>query len=134
MLREISELESIGDSCYNLARTLKRHKNSQEEFNEKQLACIKRMFDLVEEAILKMNLLFSRPLAEVDINQSFNLENEINNFRGLVRTRNIEDVNNHTYSYTLGSMYMDLMNECEKLGDYVINVVEARAGIKFPES
>ncbi|MCF0179773.1 MAG: Na/Pi cotransporter family protein [Bacteroidales bacterium] len=134
MLREISELESIGDSCYNLARTLKRHKNSQEEFNEKQLACITRMFSLVEEAILKMNLLFSRPLAEVDINQSFNLENEINNFRGLVRTRNIEDVNNHTYSYTLGSMYMDLINECEKLGDYVINVVEARAGIKFPES
>ena len=134
MLREISELESIGDSCYNLARTLKRHKNSQEDLNEKQLACIKRMFDLVEEAIEKMNKLFSHSLAEVDINQSFNLENEINNFRELVRNRNIEDVNNHVYSYTLGSMYMDLINESEKLGDYVINVVEARAGIKFQEA
>ena len=134
MLREISELESIGDSCYNLARTLKRHKNSNEDFNEKQLSCIKRMFDLIDESLVKMNTLFTRPLAEVDVNKSFNLEQEINNFRDLVRNRNIEDVNNHDYSYTLGSMYMDIINESEKLGDYVINVVEARAGIKFQEA
>ena len=130
MLREISELESIGDSCYNLARTLNRRKNSNEEFNEKQISCLKRMFDLSNEALSKMNEMFSRPLAQIDANKSFNLETEINNFRDLLKTQNINDINNHVYNYSVGTMYMDLVNECEKLGDYVINVVEARTGKK----
>ena len=134
MLREISELESIGDSCYNLARTLNRRKNSNEEFNEKQISCLKRMFDLSNEALSKMNEMFSRPLAQIDANKSFNLETEINNFRDLLKTQNINDINNHVYNYSVGTMYMDLVNECEKLGDYVINVVEARTGVKQVEA
>ena len=130
MLREISELESIGDSCYNLARTLNRRKNSNEEFTEKQMSCLSRMFDLADTALGKMNVMFTRPLVQIDVNQSFNLENEINNFRDLIKTQNINDINNHVYNYSVGTMYMDLINECEKLGDYVINVVEARAGVK----
>lgn len=134
MLREISELESIGDSCYNLARTLNRRKNSNEEFNEKQISCLKRMFDLSNEALSKMNEMFNRPLAQIDANKSFNLETEINNFRDLLKTQNINDINNHVYNYSVGTMYMDLVNECEKLGDYVINVVEARTGVKQVEA
>ena len=130
MLREISELESIGDSCYNLARTLNRRKNSNDEFNEKQIACLRRMFDLSNQALGKMNEMFNKTLAQIDVNQSFNLETEINNFRDLLKTQNINDVNNHVYNYSVGTMYMDLVNECEKLGDYVINVVEARTGKK----
>lgn len=130
MLREISELESIGDSCYNLARTLNRRKNSNEVFTEKQVSCIRRMFDLSDKALTKMNEMFNRTLAQIDVNQSFNLETEINNFRDLLKTQNINDVNNHVYSYSVGTMYMDLINECEKLGDYVINVAEARTGKK----
>ena len=130
MLREISELESIGDSCYNLARTLNRRKNSNDEFNEKQIACLRRMFDLSNQALGKMNEMFNKTLAQIDVNQSFNLETEINNFRDLLKTQNINDVNSHVYNYSVGTMYMDLVNECEKLGDYVINVVEARTGKK----
>lgn len=130
MLREISELESIGDSCYNLARTLNRRKNSNDEFNEKQVACLRRMFDLSNQALGKMNEMFNKTLAQIDVNQSFNLETEINNFRDLLKTQNINDVNSHVYNYSVGTMYMDLVNECEKLGDYVINVVEARTGKK----
>jgi len=135
MLREISELESIGDSCYNLGRTLNRKKNNNgEEFNEKQYACLNRMCNLTDEALTKMNEMFNRPLAQIDVNKSFNIENEINNFRELLKTQNINDVNNHVYNYSVGTMYMDLINECEKLGDYVINVVEARTGIRQTEA
>ena len=134
MLREISELESIGDSCYNLARTLKRRKNGNEEFNDKQLSCIKRMMYLSNQSLTKMNEMFSLPLSQIDVNKSFNLENEINNYRDLLKTQNINDVNNHVYTYSVGTMYMDLVNECEKLGDYVINVVEARTGVKQQEA
>lgn len=130
MLREISELESIGDSCYNLARTLNRKKNSNEDFNEKQFSCLSRMFELADDALTKMNQMFVRQLAEINVHESFNIENQINNFRDLVKTQNINDVNNHVYNYSVGTMYMDLVNECEKLGDYVVNVVEARTGVK----
>jgi len=133
MMREISELESIGDACYNLARTLNRRKNQHEEFNVKQAANLSRIFDMTENALAAMNELFQRPLADnalSDATRSFNLENELNNYRNMLRSQNIEDVNNHVYTYSVGTLYMDLVNECEKLGDYVVNVVEARTGIR----
>ena len=130
MLREISELESIGDACYNLARVLNRRKNQSEEFTEKQIECIKKMFALTDQSLTQMNELFKRPLQEIDAHRSFNIENEINNYRDMIKIQNVNDVDNHVYSYSVGSMYMDLINECEKLGDYVVNVVEARTGTR----
>jgi putative Na+-dependent phosphate transporter len=65
-----------------------------------------------------------------DVNRSFNIENEINNYRNQLRSQNINDVNDHKYTYAIGTMYMDIIQECEKLGDYVVNVVEARMGVK----
>ena len=65
-----------------------------------------------------------------DANLSFNIENEINNYRNQLRNQNINDVNDHEYSYAIGTMYMDIVGECEKLGDYVINVIEARMGMR----
>ena len=67
---------------------------------------------------------------DVDDNRSFNIENEINNYRNQLKSQNINDVNNHAYTYAVGTIYMDIINECEKLGDYVVNVVEARMGTR----
>ena len=61
----------------------------------------------------------------VDVTKSFNIENEINNYRNQLKNQNIIDVNNHEYDYQMGVYYMDIIGECEKLGDYVVNVVEA---------
>ena len=47
-----------------------------------------------------------------------------------MKAQNIVDINNHEYTYAVGTIYMDLINECEKLGDYVVNVVEARMGTR----
>ena len=134
MLREISELESIGDACYNLARVLNRRMKSSEDFNEKQHNNITKMYELVDRSLTLMNELFTRPLQEIDANRSFNVETEINNYRDMIKIQNVNDVDNHVYTYSVGSMYMDLINECEKLGDYVVNVVEARTGIRQQEA
>ena len=134
MLREISELESIGDACYNLARVLNRRKKSDEDFTEKQIDNILKMFEMTNRSLTLMNELFTRPLQQIDANRSFNVETEINNYRDLIKIQNVNDVNNHVYTYSVGSMYMDVINECEKLGDYVVNVVEARTGVRQQEA
>ncbi len=134
MLREISEIESIGDSCFNLARTIKRRVNSKEDFTDRQYEHIHQMFELTDDALSQMNLMFQGHRADLDANRSFNIENEINNYRDQLRTQNITDVNSHTYTYTIGTMYMDVIQECEKLGDYVVNVVEARMRVRQSEA
>ena len=131
MLREVSELESIGDSCYNLARTINRKfVNKQEHFTDKQYERLYQMIALTNQALTNMNTLMSGRKEDYDINQTFNLENEINNFRNQLKAQNISDVNNHEYTYAEGTTYIDLVNECEKLADYVVNVVEARMGVR----
>lgn len=130
MLREISELESIGDSCYNIARTVNRKQRGKEDFTEKQYEHIHQMMQLTEDSLSHMNVLIGGRKGNYDVNRSFNIENEINNFRNQLKSQNINDVNNHEYTYSIGTMYMDIISECEKLGDYVINVVEARMGVR----
>lgn len=130
MLREISELESIGDSCYNLARTINRKKINNESFNDKQLNHISQMLNLTNNAITQMSVVLAGRKDTLDINRSINIENEINNYRDQLRAQNITDVNNHVYTYATGTLYMDIVCECEKLGDYVINVVEAHTETK----
>ena len=130
MLRQISELESIGDACNNMGRTINRKFKSKEDFNERQYDHIHQMFELVDDALSQMNVLLKGHREELNATRSFNIENEINNYRSQLRNENLTDINNHQYDYASGSMYMDIIQECEKLGDYVVNVVEARMGMK----
>lgn len=128
MLREISEIESIGDSCYNIARTINRRVAGKEDFTEKQYEHIHQMMELTDDSLTQMNVLLAGRKDNYDANRSFNIENEINNYRNQLKGQNINDINNHLYTYAIGTMYMDVVSECEKLGDYVVNVVEARMG------
>jgi phosphate:Na+ symporter len=131
MLREISELESIGDACYNMARTISRKYNGKEDhFIEKQYEHINQMMGLTDQSLTQMNKLMLGRKESYDINRTFNIEHEINNYRNQLKQQNIVDINNHEYTYAVGTIYMDLINECEKLGDYVVNVVEARLGLR----
>ena len=134
MLREISELESIGDACYNMARTISRKYNGKEDhFIEKQYDHIHQMMELTDQSLTQMNRLMKGRKESFDANRSFNIEHEINNYRNQLKTQNITDVNNHEYTYAEGTIYIDLISECEKLGDYVVNVVEARMGTRQKE-
>ena len=131
MLREVSELESIGDACYNMARTISRKYNGkQDHFIERQYDHLHQMMELTDQSLSQMNKLMGGRKESFDLNRSFNIENEINNYRNQLKSQNINDINNHEYTYAVGTIYMDLINECEKLGDYVVNVVEARMGTR----
>lgn len=123
MLREISEIESIGDSCLHIARTIGRRRAAKEEFTEAQLDNINQMFELVDDALTQMGAVLVKHKNEVNVDRSFTMENQINNYRSQLRTQNITDVNDHKYTYTIGTMYMDIIQECERLGDFIINVV-----------
>ena len=134
MLREISEIESIGDSCFNIARTLNRRFKSKEDFITSQYEHMHQMMELTDNALTQMNVTLVGHKGDNDANLSFNIENEINNYRNQLKSQNINDVNNHLYTYAIGTMYMDIIQECEKLGDYVVNVVEARMGVRQHEA
>ena len=134
MLREISEIESIGDSCFNIARTLNRRIRGKEDFIPSQYEHMHQMMELTDNALTQMNITLVGHKGDNDANLSFNIENEINNYRNQLKSQNINDVNNHLYTYAIGTMYMDIIQECEKLGDYVVNVVEARMGVRQHEA
>ena len=126
MLRAITEIESIADSCNNLARSIKRRNEFKSDFTEEQNRHIDHMFNLISKALERMNVILHKPeLVHDDINPSYNIENEINNYRNQLKNRNIEDINNKMYQYQDGVYYMDMVSESEKLGDYVLNVVQA---------
>ncbi|MEE1235849.1 MAG: PhoU domain-containing protein, partial [Bacteroidaceae bacterium] len=130
MLRQVDELESIGDCCYNLGRTLSRKRQySQEDFTDEQKAHIQNMISLVEESLNEMVVVVANSEQQKTIpSKAYNLEHEINNFRSQLKNQNIQDVNNHLYSYQIGVFYTDLISQCEKLGDYVLNVIQATCG------
>ena len=130
MLREVTEIESIGDSCYNLARTINRKHRSEMDFTQKQYDHIEQMFKLTDDALSQMIALVEDEHHTIDVNKSFNIEHEINNYRNQLKNQNVLDVNNKEYDYQMGVHYMDIITECEKLGDYVVNVVEAGSNVK----
>jgi phosphate:Na+ symporter len=128
MLRQIGELESVGDSFYNLARILRRRREKQIEFTPEQVVAGTEMTHLVQAAMKQMNAVLAGHREDFKLADSQELERQINELRNNLRLQNVTDVNNHVYSYEAGTVFMDMINECEKTGDYVINVVEARLG------
>ncbi|MCK9180205.1 MAG: Na/Pi cotransporter family protein [Bacteroides sp.] len=130
MLREVTEIESIGDSCYNLARIIDRKRQTGQDFVDKQYDHIHFMMRLTRDALDQMLFILDQgEVKNTDANKSFNIEHEINNYRNQLKSQNILDVNNKEYDYQMGVYYMDIIIECEKLGDYVVNVVEASTGV-----
>ena len=128
MLREVGELESIGDACYNLARTINRQREMNKDLNEWQNGHLKALMNLCDDALTQMNRVMTGHRYEHDINETYRIENEINLLRQRMKNDNIRAVNDHEYDYAVGTIFTDLVNECEKLGDYVVNVVQARFG------
>ncbi len=128
MLRQIGELESIGDSCFGLARIMRRKQENKIEFNKKQEEGVSRMFGLLDQALTRMNELLAGRREEYDITLSEEIENSINACRNRLKQENINNLDQHTYGYGSGTVFIDLISECEKTGDYIINVVESRLG------
>ena len=139
MLRIVSELESVGDGNYNLARLIKHKFDGQVKFTPYMDDNIRMMFGLVENSIYQMTLTLNTDgiTTAENLNKAHNIENEINNFRNQLKQQNTINISEKTYDYQTAIAYMDIISECEKTGDYVINVQEAvgaSAGISYTKS
>ena len=126
MMREISELESIGDANFNIARVLNRYQSETNKFTQEQVNNINRMMNLANDSLTQMNVVMTGRREALNFSRTGEIEQLINETRNKLKEKNINDVNEHHYDYSTGTVYMDIINECEKLGDYVVNVVEAR--------
>ncbi len=129
LMREVSELESIGDACFNLARIMKRRMESGRAFTQQQINDIKAMMTLCSNAMTS-----SRNGKELEnfkrsVKEAYRIEQDINAMRNRLKAANIEAVNSHQYDYAVGTLFGDMVDELEKLGDYVLNVAEARHGL-----
>ncbi len=126
MLTMTSEIESIGDCCYNMARTLQRKSDASIDFNDQIVENIDHMVNLVNDALANMVSALDRiEVSDAEMNAAYGKEVEINNFRNHMRSINIQNINEKRYDYQAGIYFMDMISESEKLGDYVVNVLEA---------
>ena len=131
MFRQIGELESIGDACFKMARTIKNLRENREDFTPGRYARLRDMQHLVNEALTQMMVVLNGRRENLTIDASRDIETDINTMRDSIKAQTLSDVNSHAYSYTLGTIYTDIVTDCEKLGDYVMNVVEARLGKRY---
>jgi phosphate:Na+ symporter len=130
MMKEVSEIESIGDACFGMARAIKRKFQSEEDFTEEQYGRAESMIKLCDNALIHMAAVVA-DVPDINVLNTLKFENQINDYRKMLKELNIDDINAQRYSYQMGVHYMDIINDCEKLGDYVVNVVEAHVNKKF---
>ncbi len=126
MFRIVSEIESIADCCYGIGKILIRKRESNAQFSEEIYHNIDSMFIAVEAAMTNQILLLRdvEHAQQKDIITSYNYEREINNLRNQFRSANVENINEHHYEYQAGIYFMDVIGSLEKIGDYIINVVD----------
>ena len=128
ILRQIGELESIGDACYKMARTVNHLRENKEDFTAEQYTRLHDMLRLVNEAVVQMIVVVSGRRKDLSLTDSLSIENDINELRNILRSDSAMGVDAHLYSYAIGTIYNDIVADCEKIGDYVMNIVEARLG------
>ena len=128
ILRQIGELESIGDACYKMARTISHLRENKEDLTAEQYTRLRDMLRLVNEAVVQMIVVVSGRRKDLSLADSLSIENDINELRNQIKSETVVGVNSHQYSYTLATLYNDIIADCEKIGDYVMNIVEARLG------
>ena len=128
MRRQIGELESVGDACFKTSLTIQHLRESRDDFTTQQYTRLHEMLRLVNEALTQMMVVVNGRRNDLTLDYSLEIERDINALRDELRTEIIRDVNAHQYSYSVGTFYGDIITNCEKLGDYVMNIVEARLG------
>ncbi len=128
MYKIIGELESLGDSGEAIGRMLARRNEHGKTFDEEQLKRLGRMCDLLDVAFKAMIENMKTPYnALKDITNSNDAEYNINEYRNTLREEHIINIEeNPDYNYQVGVFYMDIVAELEKMGDFIINISEAK--------
>lgn len=122
----ISEIESIGDSGYNIARILNRKKIHGKKFDTDLINKMDRMFVILDKAFDNMIENLDKGYTRIDgIANAVDSEEEINEYRNILKEEHLLSLEHNKYNYQTGVYYMDIVAECEMTGDYIINVSEA---------
>ena len=130
MLKLVSDIESIGDSNYNLARTMNRMHENKIKLGEALVKKLELMYSLVNESLSVMKENLDKDEKHISLQKARFIESEINNYRNQLKSEHLDNLKNGVYTYETGIIYNDLFSECEKLADYVINVSEALFEVK----
>lgn len=131
MYKIISELESIGDSGFNVARILQRRNIHNRKFDENMVKKLNYMFDLLDNGFKAMEENLKLGYTKINnISNAKDAENCINEYRNNLKEEHLLNLENNVYNYLTGVYYIDLVNECEHVGDFMINISEAIEEIK----
>ncbi len=122
MLRIVDEIESIGDSCLNIARAMSRVRNKNLKLTPEMKERIQKMFSLIYEALDLMIENLNKHNYDVDIKRTKEIENKIDEYRNKLRKEHVHNIENEKYSYQIGTLYKDIFSESEKMGDYIYDV------------
>ncbi|MFA8433845.1 MAG: Na/Pi cotransporter family protein [Marinifilaceae bacterium] len=126
----VSDIESVGDSILNIAKALKRKREQKAWFPQEVRDNLNKMFELVDEALLMMYENSAKDFEEVHLKKANEIEKKINDYRTELKLDHLNNVEEQKYKYQAGIIYTDIFSECEKMGDYSINVTEALVEIK----
>lgn len=124
MYKIIGELESLGDSGEAISRVLARRNIHKKTFDEDTLNKINSMICEVEKAydVMIDNLIAAHKGNLIEISNAYNAEDHINNLRNNLRDAEIEDIEHNIKNYQTSVYYIDVVNQLERMGDYIINI------------
>lgn len=125
MFKIVSEIESVADSILNVAKAIYRRNEQNITFPEELSTKLKHMFALVDESIVAMCSNLNMEYTQVNAKKAYELEQAINDYRTILKQEHLLAVEEKRYDYSLGIIYSDMFSECEKIGDYTINVTQA---------
>lgn len=125
MFKIVSEIESIADSSLNVAKAMLRKIEQNQTFMEDLNHKLKSMFALVDETLGVMCDNLTMEYKEVNAKKAYELEHAINDYRTILKQEHLIAIEEKRYNYPTGILYTDMFSECEKIGDYAINVTQA---------
>lgn len=118
-----TEIESVADRCFNISRTVIRRNNDKINFTADQNADLERMFSLISQQLDALERCVSSRFADEESRgEIFRVEKDINELRYALKSKNVDQVNNGDHSYASGIHFMDVIEECESLGDAVTKI------------
>lgn len=124
MYKIIGEMESLGDSGEAISRILSRRNIHNKTFDFDTIKKLENMVAEVDNAYEAMitNLDAAHKGSLVEISNAYNAEDRINSLRNLLRDTEIEEIEENKKNYQTSVYYMDIVNELEKMGDFIINI------------
>ena len=124
MYKIIGELESLGDSGEAISRILSRRNIHNKKFSTDAICNLQKMADTLDVAygVMLENLEAAHKGTLVDISNAYNAENHINELRNTLRESEIEGMENGEKNYQESVYYLDIVNELERMGDFIINI------------